>query len=243
MKSLYPWLLAVALSFPGAAIAAEPASIDVFLSADVTVDAQGRVQSLQWSEAQGLRALVAQRIDATVRGWQFEPGKINGIPTETRTGLSVRVVASDAPDGDVRLRFAQARTGPAKVMLVPPRYPFSASKSGVSAKFVVTVDVAEDGSVSLFDSTFLGNRGERGRAALQAAVEAAVQEWRFVPETVAGHPVTTRLRIPVEFCLPHSDWCRQETMSRNAGLDVPAGTPVALDSAVQLKTDILAQQI
>jgi TonB family protein len=235
--------LALVLAMPVAGAAAAPASIDVLLVADVTVDAGGRIRSLRWGEQQGLHALVAQRIEAAVRQWQFEPGKVDGVAAETRTQLSVHVVASDAPGGGVDLRFVTARTGPTTVRLGPPRYPMSAYNSQVSAEFLVTVAVTEDGSPSLIGASFTGSRGDVGRAALEAAVEAVVREWTFVPETVAGHPVSTRLQVTVEFCRPGSNWCEQQRKSRSKALDVPPGTPVALDSAVQLKTDILAQQI
>ncbi len=240
---LHAFALATALSLPAAGIAAPPATIDLHLSADVTVDVDGRIQSLQWTEQQGLQAAVAQRIEGAIRGWEFEPGKVNGKAAETRTALGVHVVASDTPDGRVLLRFAKAATGPRKTAMVPPRYPEAGVRAGVSAKVVMTVDVAADGSVTVAESRFEGSKGTRGRAAFLQATEKAVQAWTFRPETVGGHGVASRVEVPVTFCLSSSRWCEQQAESADARLAVPSGTPVALDSAVALKTDIRAQQI
>ncbi len=111
-------------------------------------------------------------------------------------------LASDSPAP------AEAKRLPAEVLSrkpaflqppAPPRYPSQARRRNQQG--VVLVEVRLDSR---------GEQRERkvarssGVESLDHAALDAVGRWRFLPETVAGQPVPSRVRIPVEFALTAS---------------------------------------
>ena len=228
-------VLLLALCFSTASAAA--AAVDIWLKADIRIDADGRLAELNWREQGPLHALAARGMEQKLDGWEFEPARLDGLPVETRTGLLIRVQAKDSADGGVTLRLKEARTGPLADVLVPPRYPVNAARSGVQAIVLVDVLVGVDGKAGVTDMKFEGSAGERNRKDFLAATGLAVEAWTFQPEVVAGQPVPTRMRIPVDFCLDGTPWCERQS-ARMQLADTPRGQPLALDSAVALKTTI-----
>ena len=73
------------------------------------------------------------------------------------------------------------------------------------------------------------------------ATEHAFLQWRFTPERVGGRPLATKMRIPAKFCL---DTCKRFRSDKDDEADpTQPGSPVALDSAVRLVTDVKSQEI
>lgn len=92
------WMLCVVLlAFPLTALAAKKdAETSAIVDWALGVDAEGRVVSLV---PRG-RANEAFRepLEAIVRGWEFEPGRVDGRPVASETSL--RVIATRAPSGE-----------------------------------------------------------------------------------------------------------------------------------------------
>jgi TonB family protein len=172
-----------------------------------------------------------------VQAWEFVPAMVDGQPMETRTGLIIGIHATEKSDGSVTLQITDAHTGPRTLSMVPPRYPDDAVGAGVSGLVLVDLQVEPDGKPAILDMSFDGSSGKRNyRESFKNATENAVKAWTFQPEVVAGHAVRTRMQVPVTFCLEPDAWCaRQKSLKRVP--DRPANIPVALDSAVTLKTD------
>lgn len=79
----------------------------------------------------------------------------------------------------------------------PPAYPPELACDDVGGKVVLMLTVGTDGrptQVRLLESS--------NEAALDAAAQAAVQQWRFEPATRNGKPVTSQLNVPVTFTPP-----------------------------------------
>lgn len=79
----------------------------------------------------------------------------------------------------------------------PPAYPPELACDDVGGKVVLMLTVGTDGrptQVRLLESS--------REAALDAAAQEAVQQWRFEPATRNGQPVTSQLNVPVTFTPP-----------------------------------------
>jgi TonB family protein len=237
---IVPALMAL-LCWIGAAVAKSPETVDLWLTADITIDASGRMTSLAWRDKTALHALAAERIENRVRAWEFEPAKVDGRPVDTRTGLSIHLVAMDHPSGGATLRFRGANTGPWSEALLAPKYPENAARGNAHALVTAVLDVGTDGKPTIVSLEVESSSRNHGKA-FEKASEAAIESWRFHPEVVAGQAVRTRVTVPITFCVEPSRWC--QNMARTRGPNAPpAGEPIALDSAVVLKTDVADSEI
>jgi hypothetical protein len=238
--------LALALLFVPSARAADLPVREVWLTADVTVDAQGRIEALEWVQGEALEHLVAPRIEAKVRAWEFTPGAIDGVAAPTQTSLSVQVRAEALADGGLALKFLDAFTGPRVVSLTAPRYPKGAIRQGFDAQAMVDFEVLADGSVKVHDVEVATN-GKAGVFA--AAVREHAATWRYRPELVGDRVLPVRRKSPVWFCVQGGarSWCdkRKAELAAKAAARTAeeAAAAAASQSAVALRTDIRAQDI
>lgn len=234
------------LLLPAAAIAdsgARSGDIPLRLTAHVTISEQGRIASLEWQETRPALAGVIAHLEPVVRGWEFDPGTVDGEPRETTTTLFVSLLARDMGDGSAALNVVAARTGAVTERVMPPRYPADALRSRAEAEVAAIVEIDPDGGVHIAEFEYVGNR-DRYRDAFLKASRATVESWTFRLESVGGHPVAARMRIPITFCLPDQrrSWCeaREQQRLSEAGTAAGAGEPAqatALTSAVRLRSD------
>lgn len=238
--------LVAALVVAPAALAEDLVTRQIRVEADVTLDAQGRITELAWVPGDTLENLVTPRIDARVRGWEFIPGSIDGVPAETHTSLTVQLGAEEMADGGLALKFLGAWTGPRTVSMVPPRYPEGGLRNNSDAHVMVDYEIQADGSVKVIDLDVATNA--KGGVFASAVRKQAETMWRYVPERVGGRAVIVRRKAPVWFCVdsgPRS-WCERrkarladESAARAAETQPePAAASVAV-----LKTDVRAQDI
>lgn len=235
------WVCLLLLAVSGAGMAADPKSQELWLHGRVSIDAEGRVADLAWDQLPPLQALVAGRITAQVKSWDFVPAIVDGRPMPTQTGLMVHMRAIEDDSGSVDLRFIDAQTGAMVVNLVPPSYPREAVIANVSAMVVVEASVAVDGRPIVHDLRYRADSGARyHRKLIVEAVETGMKVWKFHPEVVAGQSIATKLSVPVIFCLEPA-WCsarHQEAKALTRTASSPSTIHLAPHSAVALKTRI-----
>jgi hypothetical protein len=208
---------------------------ELWLKADIVIDADGRIASLEWREDRKPLQAIARKLEPEVRDWTFEPGTVQGVPAETSTRLTVRLGLDEADDGAVAVRIRGAHTGAYIDALTPPRYPPEGFRRGVEANIVSTIEVSADGNVSIGDMDFTGSRDQIARDDFLEAAKAAILTWRVQPEHVGGHAVATRMQIPMSFCIDTGGkWCAKHAFREAKGGPVPPETPIALESAVRL---------
>lgn len=207
----------------------------VWLKAGVEISTEGKITALEWTATREIEKAIAARIEPAVRAWQFEPGRIDGVPQPTTTHLKIKIRAEQNNDS-VALFIDDASTGAMSSMLAPPVYPESAMRASADAVVVAEVAVAEDGQATVEKIDFRGNRPAYRKQFVQAT-EAAIANWSFVPERVGGRPLATRMRVPVTFCTTTLDCAHKYPVRDAAHTPAPLGPPdqpVALESAVRL---------
>lgn len=220
-----------------------PGRVDLWLAADIEIDADGRVTSLEWKDRRPAAKFVIERIEPRIRQWRFQPGAINGVPQVTQTHLTVQVVGEALGENAVALRFGHVRTGARMVRMAPPPLPASAARMKDYVSLVVLVDIDENGRARSHTAEYV-----RGEHAYLASIRTMVAKSRFAPERVGGLGVPAQLRIPVDICVDRG--CakleRQRELDRAsaaAAAHVPPGEAVALDSAVRLLTAVEGEAI
>lgn len=75
---------------------------------------------------------------------------------------------------------------------VPPRYPSTGSKFGLSGTVVLRANVLRDGSIGAISVI-------RGGPPFVAAALAAVKQWRYKPARINGTPVESTVEVTVKF--------------------------------------------
>ena len=204
--------------------------IDLRLSAAITVGADGTMQSLEWRNQLPVLKMIAERIEPAVRGWHFEPGRLDGTAAPTQTYLNVVFKGLPAPDGSMKLAFVSADTGAASPTMVVPEYPKRAitQNAAYTADLFAIVDFDAQGVPSLRSYDYYGER--RLRDEFVESTRAAVAKWKIELERVGGHPVATSMRIPFRYCIGGCPPLPREEADKGGDSE----RAVALDSAVKL---------
>lgn len=78
----------------------------------------------------------------------------------------------------------------------PIRYPRWALNQGWKGRFIVAVEIREDGTVGRWKVM-----RSTGRSLLDRAAVEAVRKWRFLPGKRKGRPMASCVQIPVHFVL------------------------------------------
>ena len=182
----------------GAAEKAAPLNVDTSWS--LTLDAGGHVTDLvQQSE---VKEPLAAPLAKAIRGWEFEPGKVDGQPAATNTTLYVRIELEPQGDGDA-MRVDDVRTGGRIGKSRAPRFPGSLLRTLWNHEFaalaVVAVRYDKNGKVLAADAA--ADAPAVDEAVMRNAVAAVRYYWSFVPERVNGRGVAATVDVPICFRL------------------------------------------
>ena len=236
--------LVLLLMGPAAAAMVKPK--EVILRAYLSLDSEGAVQSVEWPRMEPQSRPITDRLEKAIRRWEFEPGTVDGSPVATRTGLTLWVGVGNNSQGGLTLSITKAQTGVVADHMVLPRYPMGQAKSGNSATVTLVLDVDGGGSVSNVTLQHYESRAKsvKSREEFEAASRAAAMLWKFTPESVAGKPIPSQVRVPFDFCMD-TGWCyRKHLRNQAAGQpETPSGMATALDSVVRIKSEITATEI
>lgn len=159
------------------------------------VDSAGQVVAVGADAA--LPAAVRSAIENSAKRWRFSPPIRDGRPVAGVTYASLDACAAPV-DGQYRFAIKYRGNGPAHDGDRYPIFPTSAMMRGHSARVKVQFRVLPDGTASIDDLQF-----ESGSKAYQRLYRQSIEAWlksgSYRPEELDGHPVITRISIPVEF--------------------------------------------
>jgi TonB family protein len=238
-KLLGVLLVAFSLTVGTLASAAVVPPKEIVVRAYIALDATGKVTAIEWPHMDPKSTPLTNRLEKAVRSWAFEPGRLDGVPAATQTGLTLVVGASTGQRGALVLSILSARTGAVVDRRVFPRYPMDQAKRGATASITLLLDVDENGTViSASVQHYQAKRDKaKAREAFEAATRSAAMQWKFTPERVAGRGMPSRVEVPFDFCLG-SGPCNplRSDDAKIEKLRLPSGTAMALDSVVRIKT-------
>ncbi len=129
------------------------------------------------------------------------PGSVDvrgGFGTGTEIGFSV---ASALPAPPPLVERKPVRPGgdvkvPAKIVHVPPVYPFIALESRVQGVVILEATISESGAVENL-------RVLRSHPLLERAAIEAVRQWRYTPTRLNGVPVPVIMTVTINFVIQH----------------------------------------
>jgi TonB family protein len=242
----------IAVAIPAAAtVAGEPDAtrpLAFRAEAKVTLDAAGKPVTVEPSAdlPESIRAFIRQRV-AT---WHFSPPEQDGVTGPATTYLRLGACAFPEAGGGYRLGLDLKGNGPLYAngpLMNPPRYPKEAMIKRYGATANVTIVIGTDGLATL-EGIDYAEGGNHRRDGFDASLREWVKGMRFEPEQLAGHPVRTRVRVPVVFNMEprgssSADFVEaarkkaaaSEECRLAAGEAPPSGLqPVALDSPVRI---------
>ena len=219
--------LALALA-GGPAFAAREAPVPWHtISLRLAVDAEGRGTL---PDDERVPAVLMDRLRAAIAHWQFDPARVKGRAVPGTTGLTFRLEVATVANGDEGIRMTGAWVTPVARRRGIPRYPLTAIRDRREGEVVMELKVSRWGQVSRVK--VVEARG--GKDFEQAAVEAAGQ-YVFVPDTVDGRKVGTKVRLPMIFRLnpEGTDTASAEEQQLAALSAVPSPDSIRLRTKVE----------
>lgn len=166
-----------------------------FVQLQAIIGVDGRVKAVTILDGQPVLAKAAE--DAVMQ-WVYEPTKLNGIPVESETHISInfdRQTKAPAPPPDSTQPPEQGTIEPVPIHKVNPLIPEMARRMGVSGIVKVVATIGTDGHVR-------DVKAIEGPPALQQAVVDAVKQWIYKPILRDGVPVESETRITVNMMVP-----------------------------------------
>ncbi len=210
-----------------------------WLRAGIVLDATGKLTSIEWLGTKPNDRLVTAPLEAVIRGWEFEPGKVDGVPAVTKTGLLLHVGLGKTAEGGVTLSIDDVLTGAISVRQDPPAYPRDQAMRGAQAHVMVIVRTDATGQVAsaAIDEYVGSHSGTISRKDFEAAALNAVKSWSYRTEQVGGNGLAATLRVPISFCMDEK-WCglNKFKSDKTPGSASPSGMAMATDSVVTIKT-------
>jgi TonB family protein len=85
------------------------------------------------------------------------------------------------------------RSSPLKIIhMVKPKIPAAAKRAGIKGPVILEIKVDEKGNVSVLRTIY-------GHPLLNRAAASAVQQWKYEPVLLDGHPIATVSTVVVGF--------------------------------------------
>jgi hypothetical protein len=169
--------------------------VHVFALAAVTIGPEGEVSTVDVLQPP-LPDPVRDVLQQAVRGFRFEPVRIEGAPASVTTGMMLSTCIAGVGD---ELAVAVRPTSVGPQALQRTRMPLPrALFPGVGGRFDMKVDftVEADGSARMNAMTLPRLSGRERRTVKQIYADW-IGAMRFMPEQVNGRPVATRMVWPL----------------------------------------------
>ncbi len=242
MKRTFAAVVAAAL-LAGVATA-EPAADKPLRTAGewaVSLDAQGHVVALK--QTTSLKPILGEPLERAIRGWTFEPGRIDGRPQPTETTLNVSVVLEPSGTDGYAIRIDDVGTGGGIRKLPTLRVNPRDVREGTYL-YVMRVAYDRDGKV-------VSVTPEAGTPEVPSGVrrnmEIVMKGATFAPERVGGQAVAADVVIPMCVSMarnrmPPADGACEWTPPRKRSA-IGSGQRVAVDPAAKLLSDVIGRML
>ncbi|QNK03236.1 TonB family protein [Dyella telluris] len=219
----------------------------MYVTATVDVDATGKIQHMELlpfrdNRGRDLAPSLRSLAESTMAKWEFVPATLNGHPVPAHTFVNA-VFEFKAHGNDLDARVVSTGNGPKLIKADAPQYPLDMIHARVQANLTLLVIVQPSGKLT--DITLESAQTTHGYPAAEffRSAKNAMASWHAQPETVQGHPIETRLRLPFHYSLDNNPNSQQPPAGLTRASDSPAapmqtdiGTEaVALDSPLQLR--------
>lgn len=233
--------LALVASAHAATEAAGPRTLDTTWK--VSLDAQGHVVDL--AQSTKVKPVLSEPLARAIRGWDFEPGRVDGQPAPTETTLYVTVRLEPQANDGYAVRVERVRTGGGIKKMAAPKFPMEAvRRHGDSFSAMVVVETHYDAVGKVISAGIAPDSPTAERAISNAALQS-VRRWTFQPERVDGHGIASTAYVPICFALGNAPlpYCGTWKPPGAAGTDIGNGEAFALNPAATLKSDVIGRML
>lgn len=218
--------------------AEQPAAREWRAEVALDVDQAGQVVAVELPDT--IPDVLATSAREVISRWRFKPVLVDGHAVSARTYARVKVQVVKRDAGTFGVQVVYSSNGPRVKPSVAPYYPLRETNHG-EGSLLMEATVKPDGrieDIKVVESHFSGPR----KGLFSRSAEQAVKQWQADPEYVDGHPVATRIQLPMKFCLGRDGGCKERVqplkLLRHAETDLalssqPLGEAVALDSPLQ----------
>lgn len=234
-RVLRPVALLLWAWFPLIATAGDADDLDLYFRAAMTIEPDGSVTRLEWTDGDRIPAVLRHRLEERVRSWEFAPGLLDGQPARTETTLRLRLLAQ-AQGGGLAITVQDARTGASVGPVTPPAFPRNALRAGQDAAVLARVVIAPGGEPEVSVAGYAGD--ERWRGEFTGAVAGMFDDLSVQFEQVGGRPAPAEFTIPVEFCAGSGACGPYEWDAGDAAAADKPGGAVPVGSVARLLTDV-----
>jgi TonB family protein len=157
----------------------------------VDIDATGKLNSFAPDGA--ANPALADALRQQLQQFSFVPARRDGTPVAVRTYVTGHYTLEERGDEYV-MRMAGAEVGPKQVVLDLPKPPLRLMTMNEPGWVRVGFTVGRDGK----PRDVFAEDGD-GPTEMRRNVRESVTRWRFEPETVAGKPIETYIRVDFTF--------------------------------------------
>lgn len=192
-------LAVILLSVVVAAHAAEQAASGGRIEWKLSLDADGKIESLKRINPEYLPE-VGKQLEPIVRTWHFTPGKVESrqLPTETTLGVTVAFEPESTDSTQYHVRIKSASTGGTFKHVVRPPYPTVAQRAHQEGAVMLWINYDAAGAITSVRNVPEMSTEGINTALTDAAIDA-VKHWTFRPETVDGRGVPSEALVPICF--------------------------------------------
>ena len=192
--------------------------LSMLLKGTIDIAPDGGVERYSLEKSKDLTPAAVGILNKQISRWRFEPVVIDGKPSEARTNMTIRVVASPASDGNYSLviqgaNFSGSKVSTAEKLRIKTRTGIGPlirvmMSTGATGEVYVALKIGPDGKVQdgvieQVNLTVLGTdkQMEDARVALGDSSLALVRKWTFSVPTQgesAGKPYWSGV-LPIFF--------------------------------------------
>lgn len=248
MRSRTNWIaLATALAvlaWLAPAVAADNAAQELRSQTHWTIslDAAGHVAQLD--SRSELAPALRESLQKAIRGWTFEPSRIDGKAMPTETSLTAWISLEPQSDDRFSIRVDDARTGGRVDAAQAPVFPRKAAQLGLQQ--MVVMNVRYDAHGHVIDAS-LAPDSQHAQPALVRSALSAVRKWTFEPERVGGDGIAGLVVVPICFSVvepgqghdsPGCSWAPPDSHAR-----VSDGEAFALAPVAKLESDVIGKTL
>lgn len=207
----------------------------------VSLDAQGHVVALK--QTTQLKPILNEPLERAIRGWTFEPGRIDGRPQPTETRLSVSVVLEPKGADGYAIRIDDVGTGGGFRKIPTLRINPRDVREGT---YLYVMRVAYDGEgevVSVGPEAGTPEVPSGVRRNMELVMKGAI----FEPERVGGRAIAADVVIPMCVSMARgrmpsaADACEWKPSGKRSS--VGSGQLVAVDPAARLLSDVFGRTL
>ena len=162
----------------------------LWVSASITIDAQGRASI---EDLVGAKGALAEVVRAEITNASYLPASREGKPVASKMELRARVMLTPVDGDDYAVKLDAISLAPLLRRATPPRYPIGMAQRNLSGHVTLELTIGADGRVIRAEAV------DATDPVFSKEVLAVVKGWRFESSSVDGSNFEYVVTLPIWF--------------------------------------------